>query len=294
MEQVSTTFLGASVIASFLGGMLAFLAPCCVSFLFPAYFASAFRVKSKIFQMTFIYFLGLALVLVPVGLGVTALSLTISRYHDEVFIIGGVFLIILAIMTIFGKTFPMPFKIKPNLQKSDPLSIFILGMLSGAASSCCTPVLVGVLTITALSGTFLYALILSLTYVLGMVFPLFLLSYFWDKYNFSRWKLLQGKLFQFKLLGKKYFLHSSHLVAAIILAGMGILIITLALAGKTWTSAAYLKKMTSFFGTITTFVLEKSQFIPEYIWITLTIIIIILIIWRAFRPEKEKNRKDKQ
>ncbi len=294
MEQTSTTFLGASVIASFLGGMLAFLAPCCVSFLFPAYFASAFRIKSKIFQMTFIYFLGLALVLVPVGLGVTALSLTISRYHDEVFIIGGVFLIILAVMTIFGKTFPMPFKIKPDFQKSDPLSIFILGILSGAASSCCTPVLVGVLTITALSGTFLYALILSLTYVLGMVFPLFLLSYFWDKYNFSRWKLLQGKLFEFKFLGKKYFLHSSHLIAAIILVGMGILIITLALAGKTWTSAAYLRKMTSFFGTITTFVLEKSQFIPEYIWIILVIIIITLIIWKSFRVGKAKNRKDNQ
>ena len=112
MDSISTTFLGASVLASFLGGMLAFMAPCCVSFLFPAYFASAFREKSKIFQMTFIYFLGLALVLVPIGLGVTALSLTISRYHNEVFILGGVFLIILAVMTIFGKTIPMPFKPK--------------------------------------------------------------------------------------------------------------------------------------------------------------------------------------
>lgn len=281
---MDSTFLGASIVASFLGGMLAFLAPCCVSFLFPAYFATAFREKSKIFQMTFIYFLGLALVLVPIGLGVTALSLTISRYHNEVFIIGGVFLIILAIMTIFGKTIPMPFKPKsPDLKKSDPLSIFLLGVLSGGASACCTPVLVGVLTITALSGTFLYALLLSLTYVLGMVAPLFLLSYFWDKYDFSKWKLLQGKVLQWDFFGKKYYLHTSHLIAAIILAAMGILVIILATTGKTWTSTNYLAKMTTIFGKTTTLVIEKTKFIPEFIWIILFLLLIVLIIWWAIK-----------
>lgn len=290
MDQVSTTFLGASVLASFLGGMLAFLAPCCVSFLFPAYFASAFREKHKIFQMTFIYFLGLALVLVPVGLGVTALSRTISRFHNEVFIIGGIFLIILAIMTIFGKTIPMPFKPKsPDLKKSDPLSIFLLGVLSGGASACCTPVLVGVLTITALSGTFLYALLLSLTYVLGMVAPLFILSYFWDRYDFSRAKWLQGKILRWKMLGKDFYLHTSHLIAAIILAGMGILVISLAVTGRTWTSANYLAKMTGLFGTITTFILEKTKFIPESIWVVLTVLLIILIVWRTLRPRKAEK-----
>src|SRR3990167_2191291 len=294
MEQVSTTFLGASILASFLGGMLAFMAPCCVSFLFPAYFASAFREKSKIFQMTFIYFLGLALVLVPIGLGVTALSLTISRYHNEVFIIGGIFLIILAVMTIFGKTIPMPFKPKsPDLKKSDPLSIFLLGVLSGGASACCTPVLVGVLTITALSGTFLYALLLSLTYVLGMVTPLFLLSYFWDRYDFSKAKWLQGKVFRWKMLGKDFYLHTSHLIAAIILVAMGILVIVLATTGRTLTSTSYLAKMTGLFGTITTAVIEKTKFIPEFVWIFLAILILLLIVLRAIRPKPAEDKEPK-
>lgn len=131
--------------------------------------------------MTLIYFIGLALVLVPIGLGVNFLSRLFSNYHEQVFLIGGLFLIFLSILTLFGKTIPLPFKVKANFQKSDVLSIFILGLISGAASSCCTPVLVGVLTITALSGTFLYALLLSLTYVLGMVFPLFIMSHFWDR-----------------------------------------------------------------------------------------------------------------
>lgn len=292
MEQASTTLLGASIVASFLGGMLAFLAPCCVSFLFPAYFASAFREKHKIFQMTFIYFIGLALVLVPIGLGVSALAQTISRYHNEVFLAGGVFLIFLAILTFFGKTIPMPFKVKPDLKKSDPLSIFVLGLLSGAASSCCTPVLVGVLTFTALSGTFFYAVLLSLTYVLGMVFPLFILSYFWDKYDFAKSRILQGKLFRWKIFGKDLYIHSSHLIAAAILGIMGVLIVVLALTGKTWTSANYLNKMTTLFGKVTTFVLDKTRFVPEYIWIIIFIIFLGLIIWQVFKRKKSTRKEN--
>lgn len=287
---MGSTFLGASIVASFIGGMLALFAPCCVSFLLPSYFATAFKQKSRIFLMTFVFFIGLAIVLVPIGLGVNALSRVFSSYHYEVFLIGGIFLVFLAVLTIFGKTIPLPFKANPNLQKSDVLSVFVLGLISGAASSCCTPVLVGVLTITALSGTFLYALLLSLTYVLGMVFPLFILSYFWDKYDFSKAKWLQGKVFKWKMLGKDFYLHTSHLIAAIILAAMGILVIILAITGKTWTSTNYLAKMTTIFGKTTTLVIEKTKFIPETFWIILFVLLIVLIIWWAIKnrpPSKD-------
>ena len=288
----TTTFLGASIVASFLGGMLALFAPCCVSFLFPSYFATAFKQKSKIFFMTFIYFLGLAIVLVPIGLGVSALARIFVNYHEEVFLVGGIFLIFLSILTLFGKTIPMPFKVKPSFQKSDVLSIFLLGLVSGAASSCCTPVLVGVLTITALSGTFLYAFLLSLTYVLGMVFPLFILSYFWDKYDFSKAKWLQGKVFELKLFGKTHYIHTSHLVSAAILGIMGILIVVLAILDKTWTSTSYLKQMTNVFGRFTNFIIDKTKFIPEYIWVILAIIILLIIIWQTIKSlAKMKGEK---
>lgn len=284
--NISTTFLGASVVASFLGGMLALFAPCCISFLLPSYFATVFKQKSRIFLMTLVFFVGLAIILVPIGLGFSALARIFSSYHYEVFLFGGIFLVFLGILTFFGKTIPLPFKLKANLEKSDILSVFILGLVSGAASSCCTPVLVGVLTITALSGTFLYALLLSLTYVLGMVFPLFILSYFWDKYDFSRAKWLQGKIFKWRLFGHQYYLHTSHLISAGILGIMGILIIVLALTGKTWTSTSYLAKMTNIFGKVTTALIDKTKFIPEYIWIILTLILIVGIIWLAFKPRK--------
>lgn len=240
--------------------------------------------------MTFIFFLGLAIVLVPIGLGVSALAHLFSSYHYEVFLFGGIFLIFLGGLTFFGKTIPLPFRAKANLEKSDILSVFILGLVSGAASSCCTPVLVGVLTITALSGTFFYALLLSLTYVLGMVFPLFILSYFWDKYDFSKAKWLQGKVFEWRLFGKKYFLHTSHLISALILEVMGVLIIILAVTGRTWTSVNYLAKMTNVFGKTTTSIIDKTKFIPEYIWVIFAIILLTIVIWVAFKPKKEEEK----
>ncbi len=243
--------------------------------------------------MTFVYFIGLAIVLVPIGLGVTALSRIFFKFHKEVFLLGGIFLIFLSILTLFGKTIPLPFELKPNFQKSDVFSIFILGLISGAATSCCTPVLIGVLTITALSGTFLYALLLSLTYVLGMVFPLFILSYFWDKYNFSKAKWLHGKLYEWKLFGKTYYLHTSHLISAALLGIMGILIVILALTGKTWTSARYLREMTVIFGGITNWLINKAKFVPEYIWAILIILILTMIIWLAFKPRHLKEKGEK-
>lgn len=281
---MSPILLGASVVASFLGGILALVAPCCVTFIFPAYFASAFREKSKILLMTFIFFLGLASVLVPVALGLSALSQLIARYHYEVFLGGGLFLIFLGILAIFGKTIPMPFKTRnPNLQKSDPLSVFILGVLSGAASSCCTPVLIGVLTVSALSGTFLYAFILSLTYVLGMVSPLLLMSYFWDKYDFSKSKLVQGKVYSWKLLGREFYIHSTHLISAILFGGMGLLIVILTLTGKTSMAPSYQAKMSSFFSALTMLAASKAKIVPEYIWIILVILVLVFLVWQAIR-----------
>lgn len=291
---MSPTLLGASVVASFLGGILALLAPCCVTFIFPAYFASAFREKSKILLMTFLFFLGLASVLVPVALGLSALSQLIAQYHYEVFLGGGLFLIFLGVLAIFGKTIPMPFKTRnPDLQKSDPLSVFMLGILSGAASACCTPVLIGVLTVSALSGTFLYALILSLTYVLGMVSPLFLMSYFWDRFDFSKSKFVQGKIYAWKLLGKEFYIHSTHLISAILFAGMGLLIVILTLTGKTSMTPAYQVKMSAAFAGFTKWAVERAKILPEFIWAGIVILILGFLIWQTIKFSRRNNEKSK-
>ncbi len=64
--------------------------------------------------------------------------------------------------------------------------VFTLGLASGVASSCCAPVVVGVVAMSALAASPLGALGLAAAYVLGMVFPLFLAALFSDRLP-QRW-----------------------------------------------------------------------------------------------------------
>jgi hypothetical protein len=64
---------------------------------------------------------------------------------------------------------------------STPGGIFALGLTAGVASSCCAPVLAGVIALSALASSVTGALALGLAYVFGMVFPLLVTVLIWDR-----------------------------------------------------------------------------------------------------------------
>ncbi len=64
-----------SLVAAFAAGIVALFAPCCISYLLPAYFANIFKEKKRILLATLIYSLGIFVVMLPVVLGAKALSL---------------------------------------------------------------------------------------------------------------------------------------------------------------------------------------------------------------------------
>src|SRR3989344_5379332 len=130
-----------SLIAAFIAGMVALFAPCCISFLLPAYLGSVFKEKEKVVFMTLIFGLGIFVVMLPAVLGVAALSKALFVYHDQLYILGGFVMILSAVITFFGLKFPMP-SLPGVEKKSDPLSVFILGIFSGITSACCAPVLI--------------------------------------------------------------------------------------------------------------------------------------------------------
>lgn len=274
-----------SIIASFLGGMLALFAPCCITFMLPAYFAYTFKQKKAILLMTFIFFLGVATILVPIGLGVSFLSQLFKGYHTQVFYFGGIMMIFLSFLSFSGKKFNPPFKTAPLLKKHDVFSVFGLGLFSGLASSCCAPVLAGVLTLTALSASTFQALILSLVYVFGMVFPLFILAYFWESSNFSESKLVRGITFRFKVFGKSIFIHSTNLITGMIFLIIGIYILYLASMNKI-TSVS--PSQTRFIAYMTIFqkkILALTAGLPD--WFFLLVIIGIILIFFAKIKSKE-------
>lgn len=74
---------------------------------------------------------------------------------------------------------PLPHFTMPA--KINVASTYVLGLFSGITSSCCAPVLFAAITLSSLSPTIFTSLIVSFVYVLGIVFPLFFLSLFYEK-----------------------------------------------------------------------------------------------------------------
>lgn len=174
--------LGVSLTASFLAGMLALFAPCCITFLFPAYLGTIFKEGKKVMFYTLVFALGLASILIPVALGFRFFISFFDSYHKIIYYTGGLFLIFMGIMTI-KPLFHIPsFFPKANIGKNVNVgSVFGLGLFSGLSSACCAPVLFAAVALTTLSPSLLQALMVSLAYVLGIVFPLFILSLFYKK-----------------------------------------------------------------------------------------------------------------
>lgn len=266
-----------SILASFLAGMIALFAPCCITFMLPAYFAYTFKQKKAIILMTFIFFFGVATILLPIGLGVAFLTQLFKGFHTQVFYLGGVFMILLAFLALSGKKLSLPFKQLPLLKKHDVISVYILGLFSGLASSCCAPVLAGVLTLTALSASLYQALILTLVYVFGMVFPLFLVSFFWDSFNWSESRLVRGVKIKFKLFNKNFSVHSSNFTTGIIFLIIGIYILYLAATNQVTSVSPAQSQMIAYMTIIQKKILELTKNLPD--WFFLLIILIIVLIF---------------
>lgn len=225
------TLFQLSLLASFLAGMVALFAPCCITFLLPTYFANIFKEKKRIVLMTFIYSLGIFAVMLPVVLGARALTQVFFNLHDQTYIIGGIFLIFVGFSTLLGFKLPMP-KFNFTKQANDPLSTFILGIISGITSACCAPVLIGVIALSTLSPTMAQSLLVGFFYVLGMVTPLYLASLFIDKRNLLEKPIFRKSIREITVFGKIRMITVSNLISFVMFVGMGILTIFLSLAGK--------------------------------------------------------------
>lgn len=219
-----------SLITAFAGGMVALFAPCCITFLLPSYLATIFREKSRVFWMTILFGLGIATILVPTALGIRAVGQLFQKYHTQTYVIGGLFMILLGAMELTGKkiTIPMIHLTIDLNKRHDPWSVYLLGVFSGITSSCCTPVLVGILTLSFLSPTFFWAGLAGLSYVFGMVVPLVLLALLLEKIHWDRLSQFRSKTVK---IGTKHILLTDAL-AGILFMLVGITFSILALTGN--------------------------------------------------------------
>ena len=210
--------------------MVALFAPCCITYLLPSYLANIFKEKDRVVWMTVVFGLGIATILVPTALGIRAIGQVFQQFHTQTYVVGGLFMILLGVMELTGKkiTIPMIHLTIDLNRHHDPWSVYLLGVFAGITSSCCTPVLAGILTLSFLSPTFFWAGLAGLSYVFGMVVPLVVLALLLEKINWSRIPLLRKKTIH---IGAKHILLTD-VFAGILFIVVGIIFSILALTGR--------------------------------------------------------------
>lgn len=219
-----------SVLAAFFAGMVALFAPCCIVFLAPSYLAAAAKNRRwRLLPLTFVFAAGLALIMVPITLGISLVAGTIAKYHAPLYYAGGALMLLLAAYSLSGHMWSMPnFLRAPQIARGDSGSFFALGVFSGIASSCCAPVLAGVMTLSALSGSPVGGTLLGLAFVLGMTFPLFLMALAWDRLRLHERTWLRARPVRLRLPGRTLVTNTVNIAVAVAFAVMGGFVIYLA------------------------------------------------------------------
>lgn len=218
--MTNSLFFGVSLTASFLGGMVALFAPCCITFLFPSYLGTIFKERKRVVFFTLIFAAGLGSILVPVALGMRLIVTFFDQFHTTTYLLGSLLMFLVGLMTLFEVKLMLPFPRYTMPRQTTVLSTYLLGVFSGITSSCCAPVLFAAITLSSLSPTLLTSLIVSIVYVLGIVFPLFFLSLFYEKitnqYLYNIKKKADKPL---KILASLTFMISSVIIAILALTG---------------------------------------------------------------------------
>jgi cytochrome c-type biogenesis protein len=194
-------FLAGSVAAAFVAGTIALFAPCCILVVFPSYLAAAVRNRRwRLVPLTFVFAAGLSVVLLPAALGASLLTRSLLRLHGPVYVAGGILLLALAAVTLSGRVWSLPMlRRSPDISRTDSGGVFALGVFSGAASACCAPVLVGVLTLTALAPSVATMSAVAFAYVAGMVAPLVVLTLVWDRTGLRNRIAIRGRTLQLRV-----------------------------------------------------------------------------------------------
>src|SRR5712671_3195542 len=227
----TSIFFGGSVLAAIIAGAIALFAPCCISVMLPAYFASSFQNRRLLVAMTFLFAAGIATVILPIAMGASVLQQLLTAQHTAIYVTGGLLMLTLAVYVLFGGQIHLPIPGRRAGGKTGILSVYSLGIFSGVASSCCAPVLAGVIALSSVASSFWLALGLGTAYVFGMVVPLFVIALLWDRYDWRASRLFRHRAFTWRLGPITRTLTVTGLASGLLLALIG--------GGMLWMGLAY-------------------------------------------------------
>lgn len=212
--------------------MLSLLSPCS-ALLLPAFFAYAFQSKRELTARTGLFYLGLASVFVPLGMGASLATTLFLDHRDTMILVAGVLLIGFGIAELAGRSLSF-LQLGGGVEETQSvLGTYSLGLVYGFGGFCSGPILGSVLTVAATDANVVRGGALLATYALGTVAPLFVLAALWDRAQIGRRRWLRGWGLQLGPLS----VHSTNLVAGTVFILLGVSFI--ALQGTTSLAGLY-------------------------------------------------------
>lgn len=212
--------------------MLSLLSPCS-ALLLPAFFAYAFQSKRELTARTGLFYLGLATVFIPLGMGASLATALFLDHRDTMILVAGVLLIGFGIAELAGRSLSF-LRLGGGVEETQTLlGTYSLGLVYGFGGFCSGPILGSVLTVAATDDNVVRGGALLATYALGTVAPLFILAALWDRAQIGRRRWLRGRGFQLGPLS----VHSTNLVAGTVFILLGVSFI--ALQGTTSLAGLY-------------------------------------------------------
>ncbi len=173
---------------AFLGGVLTLLSPCS-AVLLPSFFAYAFGGRTTVIARTAVFYLGLVVTLVPLGVAASTIGAFFNTHRDGMVLLLSSVVIVFGVLQVLGVSFGLLKRRSTGAPTSDGtgvVQIFVLGTVYGVAGVCSGPILGSVLAVASLGGSPTYGGLLLAVYALGMCVPLVVLAVLWEKLDVNR------------------------------------------------------------------------------------------------------------
>lgn len=282
-------------LAAFLGGVLTLVSPC-GALLLPSFFAYAFAGRSALVARTAVFLAGMALVLVPLGAGASALAGLLTLHRDVLVTVAGVVLVMLGLVQILGGGWALapaaraqaraaerlgPAPGRPVPRTGTWVATGVLGAVYGLAGFCSGPILGAVLTVAAAGGAPVRGGALLAVYAVGMTVPLFVLALLWERFDLGRRRWLRGREYRLGPLR----LHTTTTVAGLVFVVIGVVFVaadgTAALLGLDPERSAAAEGA----------VLGLGRAVPDVVLLgALAVVVVVVVLVRLARGRREEQR----
>jgi len=291
----SSIFFGGSVIAAVVAGMIALFAPCCISVMLPAYFASSFQNRRILVAMTFLFAAGVATIILPLALGANVLRQLFTSQHTPIYVTAGLLMLGLGLYLLLGGQIHLPMPGRRTSGKTGPISVYSLGVFSGLASSCCAPVLAGVIALSGVASSFGLAVGLGAAYVFGMVAPLFVIALLWERFDWRASRLFRPRSVTLKLGPIVRTLTLTGIASGVLLAIMGVATVWVGFTGSNMGAQTGwqgdLSVRLQHYGHLVT---QALAWVPGWLAAAVLVAVVALLGWRALRQLGGPDEGDKE